>query len=36
MIPDSKIQNNNIAQWYLFAGSEGLINEMIDSQWQQK
>jgi len=36
MIPDSKIQNNNIAQWYLFAGSDGLINEMIDSQWQQK
>ena len=31
-----KIQNNNIAQWYLFAGSDGLINEMIDSQWQQK
>ena len=36
MIPDSKIQNNNIAQWYLFAGSDGLINEMIDSQWQQR
>ena len=33
MIPDTKIQNNNIAQYYLFAGSEGLINEMIDSQW---
>ena len=32
MIPDTKIQNNNIAQYYLFAGSEGLINEMIDSQ----
>ena len=28
-----QIQNNNIAQYYLFAGSEGLINEMIDSQW---
>jgi len=36
MIPDNKIQNNNIAQWYLFAGSDGLINEMIDSQWQQR
>jgi hypothetical protein len=35
MIPDSKIQNNNIAQWYLFAGSDGLINEMIDSQWSE-
>ena len=35
MIPDSKIQNNNIAQWYLFAGSDGLINEMIDSQWSK-
>ena len=35
MIPDTKIQNNNIAQYYLFAGSEGLINEMIDSQWSK-
>jgi hypothetical protein len=36
MLPDTQITNNNLAQYYLFAGSEGLINEMIDSQWQQK
>ena len=34
MIPDTQIENNNIAQYYLFAGSEGLINEMIMQQWQ--
>jgi len=34
MIPDTQIENNNIAQYYLFTGSEGLINDMIDSQWQ--
>ena len=36
MLPDTQITNNNLAQYYLFAGSDGLINEMIDSQWQQK
>jgi hypothetical protein len=36
MLPDTQITNNNLAQYYLFAGSEGLINEMINSQWQQK
>ena len=35
MLPDTKIENNNIAQWYLFAGSDGMINDMIDSQWQK-
>ena len=34
MIPDTQIENNNIAQYYLFMGSEGLMNDMIDSQWQ--
>jgi hypothetical protein len=34
MIPDTQIENNNIAQYYLFAGSEGLINDMIMQQWQ--
>ena len=34
MLPDTQLQNNNIAQYYLFAGSDGLMNEMIDSQWQ--
>ena len=36
MIPDTEIQNNNIAQYFLFAGSDGLMNEMVESQWQQK
>jgi len=35
MLPDTEIQNNNIAQWYLFAGSDGKINDMIDLQWQK-
>jgi len=34
IIPDTQIPNNNIGQYLLFAGSEGLMNEMIDSQWQ--
>ena len=34
MIPDTQIENNNIAQYYLFMGSEGLMNDMINSQWQ--
>jgi hypothetical protein len=34
IIPDTQLKNNNLAQYYLFAGSDGLMNEMIDSQWQ--
>ena len=34
MIPDTQIENNKIAQYYLFAGSEGLMNDMIMQQWQ--
>ena len=33
-LPDTVISDNNIASYFLFAGSEGLINDMIDSQWQ--
>ena len=33
MIPDTKIENNNIAQFYLFAGSDGMMNDMIELQW---
>ena len=33
-LPDTVISDNNIASYYLFAGSEGLMNDMIDSQWQ--
>ena len=35
MIPDAQIQNNNIAQWYLFGGSDGMMNDMIELQWQK-
>ena len=34
MIPDTQIENHHIAQYYLFMGSDGLINDMIDSQWR--
>ena len=34
MIPDTQIENNNTAQYYLFVGSEGLMNDMIMQQWQ--
>ena len=35
-LPDSFISDNNIAGYLLFGGSDFLMNEMIDSQWQQK
>ena len=35
-LPDSYISDNNIAGYLLFGGSDQLMNEMIDSQWQQK
>jgi len=35
MIPDAQIENNNIAQWYLFGGSDELMNDMIELQWQK-
>ena len=34
MIPDTMIENNNVAQWYLFSGSDGMMDEMIMQQWQ--
>jgi hypothetical protein len=33
MIPDAEIQNNNTAQWYLFGGSNVVMDEMIMQQW---
>ena len=33
-LPDTVIPNNNMAQYLLFAGSDGLMNEMIEQQWQ--
>jgi hypothetical protein len=35
MIPDTQIENNNIAQWFLFGGSDGMMNDMIELQWQK-
>ena len=35
MMPDGEIQNNNTAQWYLFGGSNGMMNDMIELQWQK-
>ena len=34
-IPDAELTTNNIAQYFLFAGSEGLMNEMVMQQWQK-
>ena len=34
-LPDTVISDNNIAAYLLFAGSDGLMNEMVDSQWQK-
>ncbi len=34
-LPDTFIPNNNIAQYLLFAGSDGKMNEMINQQWSQ-
>ena len=33
-LPSGELMENNIASYFLFAGSEGLMNDMIDSQWQ--
>jgi hypothetical protein len=35
VIPDAELTTNNIAQYFLFAGSDGLMNEMIMQQWQK-
>ena len=35
VLPDAELTTNNIAQYFLFAGSDGLMNEMIMQQWQQ-
>ena len=33
-LPDTVISDNNIASYFLFAGSDGLMNDIIDRQWQ--
>jgi hypothetical protein len=33
-LPDTVISDNNIASYFLFVGSDGLMNDMIMQQWQ--
>ena len=33
-LPDAIINDNDLASYFLFVGSDGLMNEMIESQWQ--
>ena len=35
VIPDAELTTNNIAQYFLFGGSDVLMNEMIMQQWQK-
>jgi hypothetical protein len=35
VLPDAVISDNNIASYFLFAGSDGLMNEMVMQQWQK-
>jgi len=35
VIPDAELTTNNIAQYFLFAGSDGLMDEIIMQQWQK-
>ena len=34
-LPDAVINDNDLASYFLFLGSDGLMNEMIESQWQK-
>jgi hypothetical protein len=34
-LPDAFINDNNIASYFLFAGSEGLMDKMVMQQWQK-
>ena len=35
VIPDAELTTNNIAQYFLFGGSDVLMDEMIMQQWQK-
>jgi hypothetical protein len=35
ILPDAIISDNDIASYFLFAGSDGLMNEMVMQQWQK-
>lgn len=34
-LPDTMINDNDLASYFLFVGSDGLMNELIESQWQK-
>jgi hypothetical protein len=34
-LPDAIISDNDIASYFLFAGSDGLMDEMVMQQWQK-
>ena len=34
IIPDKKIEDNNMAGYFLFVGRDGLMNQIEESQWQ--
>jgi hypothetical protein len=36
VLPDTIINDNDIASYFLFVGSDGLMNELVESQWQQR
>jgi hypothetical protein len=36
VLPDTVINDNDIARYFLVVGRDGLMKEMIDSHWQQK
>jgi len=35
-LPDAVISDNNMASYFLFVGSDGLMNEIIESQYESK
>ena len=35
-LPDTMINDNDLASYFLFVGSDGLMNELVESQWQQR
>ena len=35
VLPDNVINDNDIASYFLFVGSDGLMNELVESQWQK-
>ena len=35
-LPDTIINDNNLASYFLFVGSDGLMNEIIESQYETK